>query len=199
MKGDPIMKRFLCLALALLLGASWSLAADKNPVVVIDTSLGTIKVELDADKAPITVKNFLDYVDGKFYDGTLIHRVARKFVIQGGGYEPGMKEEKKTREAIKNEASNGLSNEQYTIAMAREDLPDTATSQFYINLKDNSKGLDRVPDNPKKPGYCVFGKVIEGKDVVDKIGAVETEKMGDVDTEKPVKDVVIKSIRRADK
>jgi cyclophilin family peptidyl-prolyl cis-trans isomerase len=198
MKGDPIVKRSLCLALAgLLLGASWLAAADKNPVVVMDTSLGTIKVELYPDKAPVTVKNFLDYVDGKFYDGTLVHRVVPKFVIQGGGLEPGLKE-KKTREAIKNEANNGLSNEQYTIAMAREPDPDTATAQFYINLVDNGHKLDRVPDNPKKAGYCVFGKVIEGKDVVDKIAAVETENRGDYENV-PVKDVVIKSIRRAEK
>jgi peptidyl-prolyl cis-trans isomerase B (cyclophilin B) len=191
------VKRFFSLALAgLLLGASWSLAADKNPVVVIDTSLGTIKVELDPVKAPITVKNFLDYVDAKFYDGTLIHRVKPNFVIQGGGLEPGLKE-KKTREPIKNEAGNGLSNEQYTIAMAREPEPDTATAQFYINLVDNSKKLDKATE-PKGIGYCVFGKVIEGKDVVEKIAGVATETRDD-SKDVPVKDVVIKSIRRADK
>jgi peptidyl-prolyl cis-trans isomerase B (cyclophilin B) len=188
------VKRSLYLALAaLVLGASWCSAADKNPVVVIDTSLGTIKVELYPDKAPVTVKNFLDYVDAKFYDGTLVHRVVPKFVIQGGGLEPGLKE-KKTRDPIKNEASNGLSNEQYTIAMAREPEPDTATAQFYINLVDNARKLDKARE-PKGVGYCVFGKVIDGKDVVDKIGAVETDK----DTDVPVKDVVIKSIRRAEK
>jgi cyclophilin family peptidyl-prolyl cis-trans isomerase len=188
------MKRLLYLAAAgLLLAAGRSPAADKNPVVVIDTSLGAIKVELNADKAPVTVKNFLQYVDDKFYDGTIIHRVVPGFVVQGGGFEPGMKE-KTTRDPIKNEASNGLSNEPYTIAMARTPEPDSATSQFYINLVDNGKKLDKASE-PKGIGYCVFGKVIEGKDVVDKIGAVETDK----DTDVPVKDVVIKSVRRADK
>jgi cyclophilin family peptidyl-prolyl cis-trans isomerase len=187
------VKRILCLAVGgLLLAASWSSAADKNPVVVIDTSMGTIKVELNADKAPLTVKNFLQYVDDKFYDGTIIHRVVPGFVIQGGGYEPGMKE-KPTRDAIKNEASNGLSNEQYTIAMARTSEPDSATSQFYVNLVDNGKKLDKATE-PRGIGYCVFGKVIEGKDVVDKIGAVDTN-----NDDVPVKDVVIKSVRRADK
>jgi cyclophilin family peptidyl-prolyl cis-trans isomerase len=164
-------------------------AADKNPVVVMETSLGTVKIELYPDKAPITVKNFLGYVDDKFYDGTIFHRVISDFMVQGGGFEPGMKE-KKTKEAIKNEAGNGLSNERGTIAMARTDDPDSATAQFYINVKDNSKGLDKKSGSA---GYCVFGKVVDGMDVVDKIKNVKTAR--DV----PKEDVVIKSIRRADK
>jgi peptidyl-prolyl cis-trans isomerase A (cyclophilin A) len=162
----------------------------KDPVVVIDTSLGKIKVELYAKKAPITVKNFLRYVDEKHYDGTVFHRVIPKFMIQGGGFLPGMKE-KDTHPPIKNEAGNGLSNKRGTIAMARTNDPDSATAQFYINHKDNP-GLDRAPG---KVGYAVFGRVIEGMDVVDKIASVETSDRGphgDV----PVKDVVIKSIRR---
>jgi cyclophilin family peptidyl-prolyl cis-trans isomerase len=165
-------------------------AADKNPVVIIDTAAGKIKVELDAEKAPISVKNFLSYVDDKFYDGTIFHRVIADFMIQGGGFEPGMKQ-KKTKDPIKNESGNGLSNTRGTIAMARTNDLDSATAQFYINTVDNSGSLD-------KPKYCVFGKVIEGMDVVDKIRAVKTgNKAGHQNV--PVEDVVIKSIRRADK
>jgi peptidyl-prolyl cis-trans isomerase B (cyclophilin B) len=180
-------------------------AADKNPVVIVDTSMGTIKIELYQDKAPITVKNFLGYVDDKFYDNTLFHRVIGKpnakedFMVQGGGFESGMKE-KKTKEAIKNEASNGLSNERGTIAMARSDKADSATSQFYINVNNNSDRLDKanIPD-----GYCVFGRVIDGMDVVNKIKAVKVkniEENGRVKYDNvPVEDVVIKSIKRAEK
>ena len=161
------MRLLLSAALSLaLLGCAAASAA--NPVVVMDTSLGTIKIELEPEKAPITVKNFLQYVDDKFYDGTIFHRVINGFMIQGGGFEPGMKQ-KKTREAIKNEGGNGLSNKRGTIAMARTPDLNSATAQFYINVKDNP-GLD----NPESP-YCVFGKVIEGMDVVDKIKKVETE------------------------
>jgi cyclophilin family peptidyl-prolyl cis-trans isomerase len=182
------MKRMLYIVLGLgLLGACASTAEAKNPVVVMETSLGTMKIELFQDKAPISVKNFLGYVDDKFYDGTTFHRVARNpAVIQGGGYEPGMKE-KKTKDPIKNEAGNMLSNSPFTIAMARTDKPDSATSQFYINAKDNDF-LDRK-NAPDGVGYCVFGKVIEGKDVVDKIYNVETK------ADAPIKDVLIKSVR----
>ena len=165
-----------------------------SPVVVLDTSLGTIKIELNADKAPGTVQNFLGYVDDKFYDGTIFHRVIPDFMIQGGGFEPGMKQ-KKTKAQIKNESSNGLTNQRGTIAMARTSVPDSASSQFFINLKDNSflnkaEAQDRV-------GYCVFGKVIEGMEVVDKIKAVKTTtKAGHGDV--PVTDVVINSVRRAE-
>jgi cyclophilin family peptidyl-prolyl cis-trans isomerase len=175
-----------CLSLALL--GAWACAADKKPVVIMETSLGTIKIELDPERAPITVKNFLQYVDDKHYDGTVFHRVIKDFMIQGGGYEPGLKE-KKTREPIKNESGNGLSNVRGSIAMARTNQLDSATSQFYINTVDNSSKLDR-------PKYCVFGKVIEGMDVVDKIRAVETTSKGGHD-DVPAKDVVIKSVRRA--
>src|SRR5262249_54154767 len=150
---------------ALLLGLLFmapAQAQDKNPVVVMDTSMGTIKIELFADKAPITVKNFLQYVDDKHYDGTIFHRVIAKFMIQGGGFEPGMKE-RKTREAIKNESDNGLSNVRGTIAMARTKEPNSATAQFYINVVDNPF-LDRAKAKDKV-GYCVFGKVVAGMDV----------------------------------
>jgi cyclophilin family peptidyl-prolyl cis-trans isomerase len=190
------VKRFFLLTLAAsAFGASPGLADDKKPVVVLDTSMGKIKIELDADKAPGTVKNFLAYVDDKFYDGTIFHRVIPNFMIQGGGMESGLKE-KKTKEAIKNESTNGLENKRGTIAMARTPEPDSATAQFFINLKDNAF-LDRA--NAKdKVGYCVFGKVIDGMDVVDKIAKVQTGRSGG-HQDVPVEEVTVKSIRRAEK
>jgi peptidyl-prolyl cis-trans isomerase B (cyclophilin B) len=155
--------------------------------VVVETSLGSIALDLDGDKAPITVKNFLEYVDDRFYDNTVFHRVIPNFMIQGGGFEPGMKQ-KKTKAAIKNESPNGLFNARGTIAMARLPDPDTATAQFFINVVDND-GLD-------EGRYCVFGRVTAGMDVVDKIKAAATgTKAGHRDV--PVKDVVIESVRRA--
>ncbi len=153
--------------------------------VVMDTSLGSMTIELDDAKAPNTVKNFLQYVDDKFYDGTIFHRVINGFMIQGGGFEPGMKQ-KKTRAAIKNEAPNGLTSKRGVVAMARTSDLHSATAQFYVTVAD-------APhlDNPRSP-YCIFGKVVEGLDVVDKIKVVETSKPGDV----PVTDVVINSVRR---
>ncbi len=187
------MKRFLLLAVAgVLVGAVRAPAAD--PVVVMKTSLGTVKIELYPDKAPTTVKNFLGYVDDKFYDGLVFHRVIPDFMIQGGGFEPGMKQ-KNTKAPIKLESGNGLSNNRGTIAMARTSVPDSATAQFFINVKDN-KFLDAKAAG--QDGYAVFGKVIEGMDVVDKIKAVETGNRGGHQNV-PVKDVIIESIRRADK
>ncbi|OAI49796.1 hypothetical protein AYO44_06110 [Planctomycetaceae bacterium SCGC AG-212-F19] len=181
-----------------------------NPVVFIETSMGTITAELYKDKAPKTVENFLAYVDDKFYDGTLFHRVMRDFMIQGGGYEPGLKE-KKQRAPIENEAKNGVSNQRGTLAMARLEKPDTAAAEFFINTVDNVRldyrayPKERGKDNA---GYCVFGKVLAGMDVVDRIELVPTDvrtvqmevnaKVVPVDYEDvPVQDVVIKSIRRA--
>jgi cyclophilin family peptidyl-prolyl cis-trans isomerase len=164
-------------------------AQDKNPVVVIATSKGKITVELYADKAPITVKNFLAYVADKHYDGTIFHRVIPDFMIQGGGMEPGMKE-KQTRAPIKNEAGNGVANDRGTIAMARTNDPDSATAQFFINAKDNPF-LNR---SPGKAGYAVFGKVIDGLDVLDAIRRVETGNRGGHD-DVPLQDVIIQSIR----
>jgi cyclophilin family peptidyl-prolyl cis-trans isomerase len=149
-------------------------------------------IELYADKAPISVKNFLQYVDDRFYDGTIFHRVIANFMIQGGGYVPGLKE-KPGREPIKNEAANGLSNERGTVAMARTGVPDSATSQFYINTVNN-KGLDRA-NAPDKVGYCVFGKVVEGMDTVDRIRAANTGQAGG-HNDVPKQDVMILSIRR---
>src|ERR1051325_5837141 len=155
------MKQFLWMGavLATLLGAvslPSAVAQGKNPRVVVETSAGKIVVELYADKAPMTVKNFLQYVNDKHYDGTIFHRVIKDFMIQGGGMEPGLKE-KKTRDPIKNESDNGLSNERGTIAMARTAVPDSATAQFFINVKDNNF-LDRAKARDKV-GYAVFGKV----------------------------------------
>ena len=164
--------------------------AESN-TVVLDTSLGTIKIELDAAKAPITVKNFLSYVDDKFYDGTIFHRVISNFMIQGGGFEPGMRQ-KPTKGQIKNESSNGLKNARGTVAMARTNVPDSATSQFFINLKDNTF-LNKA-ESQDGVGYCVFGKVIDGMDVVDKIRAVRTTTKGDHENV-PVEDVTIKSVK----
>jgi cyclophilin family peptidyl-prolyl cis-trans isomerase len=200
------MKRLLLplLAASLLTLASCTDEKDK-PVVVIETFMGTIKVELNADRAPITVKNFLEYVEDKHYDNTVFHRVMDGFMIQGGGFKTGMADakdedevaakQKKTKAPIKNEARNGLSNVRGTIAMARTNDPDSATAQFYINVADNSGNLD---PNSRSPGYAVFGKVIEGMDVVDKIKKVRTKAIGRMENV-PVEDVIIKSIRRADK
>jgi cyclophilin family peptidyl-prolyl cis-trans isomerase len=162
-----------------------------NPVVIMETSKGTIKIELFEDKSPITVKNFLTYVDDKHYDGTIFHRVKDTFMIQGGGFDADGKE-KKTRDPIKNEAGNGLSNKKGTIAMARTSDPDSATAQFFINTVDNGF-LDK---NDQSAGYCVFGKVIEGMDVVDKIRSVKTTG-GRLSDWQPVEPIVIKSVRRA--
>lgn len=162
-----------------------------NPVVVVETNHGSFKIELFEDKAPITVKNFLKYVEDKHYDGLIFHRVIADFMIQGGGFEPGMKE-KKTRDPIKNESSNGLSNAKYTVAMARTNVADSATSQFYVNVKDNTF-LDKAKARDNV-GYCVFGKVTEGTDVIDKIKGVETDTVKGFENV-PSKDVVIKSVK----
>ena len=195
------MKRLMLSLLLLSLSACGSSAP--NPVVVIDTSMGTIKAELYQDQAPITVKNFLRYVDDQHYDGTIFHRVMPDFMIQGGGFEPGAlakNEEKQTRATIKNESYNGLKNVRGTLAMARTPAPDSASSQFFINVKDNAF-LDRARAEDKV-GYCVFGKVTEGMDVVDKIRQVETTTVptpnGPPHEAVPKEDVIIKSIRRAD-
>jgi len=188
------MKRF---ALATLVMGSLALspvaAQEKNPVVVMSTSLGIIKIELYQDKAPITVKNFLRYVDEKHYDGTIFHRVIPDFMIQGGGFAPGMKE-KQTHDPINNEAGNGLANKRGTIAMARTNEPDSATAQFFINVVDNA-GLDRAKARDKV-GYAVFGRVIVGMDVADRIVGVDTGRRGGHENV-PVQDVIIRSVRRA--
>ena len=141
-------------------------------MVKLTTNFGNITLELDAEKAPITVENFLQYVKKGFYDGVIFHRVIEGFMIQGGGFDTNMKQ-KKTDAEIKNEADNGLGNDKYTIAMARTSIPDSASSQFFINVGDNDF-LDHTAPTSSGWGYCVFGKVVEGMDVVDKIAGVAT-------------------------
>ena len=145
---------------------------------------------LDRPRAPITVDNFIRYVVDGHYDGTIIHRVIEGFVIQGGGYTPDF-EERETRDAIVNESGNGLSNIEGTIAMARHDDPHSATAQWYINLKDNTS----LDPNRRRWGYAVFGRVIEGMDVVDKIGAAETGARGQFPSEFPQKPILVHSVR----
>lgn len=166
-------------------GISFTAAAEEGkPMIKLTTSKGEIVLELDAEKAPKTVENFVKYVEDGFYDGLIFHRVIKNFMIQGGGMSPDMKE-KATRESIENEADNGLTNDAYTIAMARTMDPHSASSQFFINVKDNGF-LNHTGKNPQGWGYAVFGKVVEGQDVVDTIKAVETGTVGyfeDVPTE----------------
>ncbi len=159
-------------------------------MVKLHTTLGTITLELDAAKAPLTVENFLQYVQDGHYANTVFHRVIDGFMIQGGGFEPGMKQ-KDTRATIKNEAENGLKNAAYTVAMARTPDPHSASSQFFINVANNDFLNFRAP-TPQEFGYCVFGKVVEGQDVVDKIRKVSTGTRG-FHQDVPVEDVVIKS------
>ncbi len=169
--------------------------AKGNPQVVLETSKGKIVLELYPDKAPVTVKNFLTYVDAKFYDGTIFHRVIPNFMIQGGGFTADMNQ-KSTNDPIKNEADNGLKNQRGTIAMARTNIPDSATSQFFINSVNNDF-LNFKSKSVQGWGYAVFGKVVEGLDVVDAISAVKTGTSGGF-RDVPAEPVVIKSARRVE-
>jgi cyclophilin family peptidyl-prolyl cis-trans isomerase len=207
--GRNLMKRVVAvlmltaaLALALALPTAAAEKGKDHPVVVISTSMGDMEVELYPDKAPKTVENFLWYVDKKFYDGLIFHRVIDNFMIQAGGFAAdsltGDMAQKKGNAPIQNEATNGVSNEKYTIAMARLNDPHSASSQFFINSQDNP-GLDhRDTTSPRGWGYCVFGKVISGTQVVDKIGKVKTgmkNGMNDV----PVKPVtILKAYRKTE-
>ncbi len=159
-----------------------------NPRVKLVTSQGDIVIELDAEKAPKSAENFLEYARSGFYDGTVFHRVISNFMVQGGGFEPGLKQ-KETRAPIDNEAANGLKNDRYTVAMARTNDPHSATAQFFINVGDNDF-LNFTAPNPRGWGYAVFGKVVEGTDVVDKIKGVKTGNRG-FHQDVPVEDVVI--------
>ncbi len=187
------MKRFAAaLALVALAIGSVAHAADtkkkENPMVVMETSKGTIEIELYPDQAPLTVQNFLWYVDNKFYDGLIFHRVIDGFMIQGGGFTPDMTQ-KAGKPPVDNEAGNGLTNDKYTLAMARTNAVNSATSQFFINVKDNSF-LNHRDNTAQGFGYCVFGKVVAGKDVVDAIAKVPTgDKAGFSDV--PTENVVI--------
>jgi len=157
-------------------------------LVELQTSKGNIRIELDDARAPESVKNFLSYVDKGHYDGTVFHRVIKGFMVQGGGFEAGMKQ-KPTDAPIKNEAGNGLKNDHYTLAMARTSDPHSATAQFFINATDNGF-LNFKSESASGWGYAVFGKVVEGKDVVDAIESVKTGRKGSHD-DVPLEDVVI--------
>ena len=160
--------------------------APGNPVAVISTSMGDITVELFKDRAPVSVENFLRYAAEGFYPGTIFHRVVKGFVIQGGGYSPGM-HEKPTHEPIQNEATNGLKNTRGTLAMARTQTLRSATSQFYINVSNNS-ALDHRGYTPSDFGYAVFGRVLSGMEVADRIADVPTK------SENPIEPVTIKGV-----
>ncbi|MEF2144410.1 MAG: peptidylprolyl isomerase [Desulfovibrionaceae bacterium] len=164
-----------------------------NPMVLIETSEGDILVELYEDKAPKTVANFLRYVDEEFYDGLIFHRVISNFMIQGGGMNMMMKQ-KETHEPVENEADNGLKNELGTLAMARTQDPHSASSQFFINVKDNSF-LDFTSQTPDGWGYCVFGKVVDGMDAVEKIKKARTKTVG-YHADVPVDPISMISVRR---
>ena len=184
---------FCALSIFLSSGVEVASAADhpaKSPVVLVETSMGNVKIQLDPQKAPISAKNFLDYVKSGFFNGTIFHRVIPGFMVQGGGFTAEMKQ-KATKAPIKNEGGNGLKNDRGTIAMARTGNPDSATAQFFINVANNNS-LNRP--SPDGFGYAVFGKVTEGMNVVDKIVQVPTGyKMGMGDV--PQTPVVIKSIK----
>jgi len=183
----------LGLCVCLSVGSVSAQTDDKHPVVILDTSFGPITLELDREKAPITVDNFLKYVDDGFYDNLIFHRVKPRFMIQGGGMDSQMREKQEgQRGKIKNEAGNGLINARGTIAMARTPDVNSAQNQFFINLIDND-----FLDDPRSP-YAVFGKVTDGMSVVDKIAQVETTiQSGQRDV--PVKPVIIKTARRKTK
>jgi len=188
------MRSLLCL-IALCLSASTATAqhiveVGNSAQVRIETTLGDILVELDAARAPLTVENFLQYVVEGFYDGTVFHRVAAGFIVQGGGYLPDLTAKPAARQ-VPNESGNGLSNLRGTIAMARGTDPHSANSQFYFNLVDNSQSLD---PRPTRWGYAVFGKVIEGMEVVDAIGEVATGARGEFDRDVPINTIEIKHI-----
>jgi peptidyl-prolyl cis-trans isomerase B (cyclophilin B) len=157
-------------------------------MIKLHTNHGDITLELDGEKAPLTVQNFIDYVNSGFYDNTVFHRVIDGFMIQGGGFEPGMNQ-KQVRAAIQNEAANGLKNDKYTVAMARTSDVHSATAQFFINVKDNDF-LNYKSSTSQGFGYCVFGKVVEGQDVVDRIKKVRTgTRNGHQDV--PLEDVIL--------
>ncbi len=182
--------RFLIYAASTVLLAAPSFGQDTPPRVALETSHGTIVLELNPEKAPVTVENFLDYVDRGWYDGTIFHRVIKDFMIQGGGFTSDL-QRKITRPEIENESKNGLSNKRGTISMARTGDPHSATAQFFINSVDN-EGLDGKANSW---GYAVFGEVVEGIEVVDAISKVETAvKNGMADV--PVETVAIKSAKR---
>lgn len=175
----------LCLAIAVPTHAA-------NPRVEMETNYGSVTFELYADKAPLTVSNFLRYVENGFYEGTVFHRVVNRFIVQGGAYDTGLTA-KQPLEPIASEAKNGLLNEPGTLAMARGREIDSATSQFYVNL-DSNKFLDHYKDHPDYYGYCVFGKVVKGMDVLKKIAEVPTGAAGPLKEDVPLSPVVVQKV-----
>jgi peptidyl-prolyl cis-trans isomerase A (cyclophilin A) len=188
-----IKRLFLTLLLMLALGST-ATAAEKNPVVLIETSIGNVKAELFADKAPISVKNFLEYANSGYYKDTIFHRVIPNFMAQGGGLTAALQPKPGDRPAIKNEAGNGLKNDRGTLAMARTGVVDSATAQFFINVVNNDF-LNHRDDSPGGYGYAVFGKVIDGMDVVDKMVAAPQKRQNSVFQNVPVTPIVIKSVK----
>ena len=166
--------------------------AEELPRVLMQTSLGTMEIELYADKSPRTVKNFLNYVNSRYYEGLIFHRVISGWLIQGGGYDEELSIFE-TETAIRNEATNGLKNVRGTVSMARHWDPNSADSQFFINLKDNPS-FDHQSRTPRGYGYCVFGKVVAGMDIADTIGDVETYVVENFDKDVPVKHIFIKKV-----
>lgn len=185
---------FFAVLLTLALFSSAAIAAEKNPVAVIETSMGSIKVELFADKAPLSVKNFLGYANSGFFKDTIFHRVIPGFMAQGGGLTAELQPKPDNKPPIKNEAGNGLKNDRGTLAMARTGVVDSATSQFFINVVNNDF-LNHRDETPGGFGYAVFGKVIEGMDVVDKMVAAPQKKQNAVFQNVPVTPIVIKSVK----
>jgi len=189
-----MLKKLLCLLLLgfCLTGTAFA-AEGKNPVLLLETSMGNVKVELFRNEAPISTKNFLEYAKSGFYNGTIFHRVIPGFMVQGGGFTSDL-HQKPTRGPIKNEAANGLKNQRGTLAMARTGIVDSATAQFFINVVDNGF-LNHIENgDPRAYGYAVFGKVISGMDVVDNIAAVRTGYQNGFQ-DVPVTPVVIKSVK----
>lgn len=190
-----MLKRIIMVLAALSLGAGIACAeGKKNPVVEMETSLGKVKIELFEKEAPISVKNFLDYAKSSYYVGTIFHRVIPGFMAQGGGLTAALQPKPGDRPSIKNEASNGLKNTRGTLSMARTGDPDSATAQFFINVNDN-KFLDHRDKTVQGYGYAVFGKVVEGMDVVDKIVNTPQERKNSVFQNVPKEPVVIKSVK----
>ncbi len=193
-----MIKRLLKCSMFAAVGAILAFSATANASgkveVTMTTNMGVISIVLDADKAPVTVENFLRYVDEGYYDGTIFHRVIPDFMIQGGGFDKNY-DKKPTHDTVKNEADNGLSNVRGTIAMARTNAPHSASSQFFINVKDNHF-LDHTAKNSRGWGYTVFGEVTKGMKVVDKIQQVRTGRGGPFPTDVPKKMVVIEKVER---
>ena len=187
------MKKIIFTAFFLILVCG---IAQAGTLVEMTTNMGVIKLELEDEKAPVSVHNFLSYVDEKFYDGTIFHRVIDGFMIQGGGFDQ-FPRRKQTKSPIKNEADNGLANTKGTIAMARTSVIDSATSQFFINLADN-KFLNHRGKSGSTYGYAVFGKVVEGMDVVERIGKARTIVKSPAFRDYPERQVIIESVRRID-